>query len=397
MVHVDVAIVGGGLAGSTAAAMLGRSGIDAALIDPHAVYPPDFRCEKLDNSQVRLLRQTGLADAVLSRAARYDEIWIARFGQLVGKRRTTQYGVLYETLVNAVRDLIPPGVGFHAAKVAAVSTGAERQRLMLSNGDEISARLIVLANGLNSGLRRAVGMTREDLSACHSISLGFDASPLSGDAFDFPSLTYFPELTAARIAYVTLFPIGAGMRANVFVYRDSRDPWLHRLRNAPQDTLFAALPGLQRLTGDFSATNVSKIRPVDLYVTRSCRQPGVVLVGDAFSTSCPAAGTGVNKVLTDVVQLCAVHIPRWLASPGMAEEKIAAFYDDPVKRACDAQSTDKAYYLRSLSTEPGLPWRARRWGRFVGQLGFGLARQMGERLSPRLAHRHGAEAGAAGQ
>jgi hypothetical protein len=222
------------------------------------------------------------------------------------------------------------------------------------------ARLIVLANGLNSGLRRAVGMTREDLSACHSISLGFDASPLSGDAFDFPSLTYFPELTAARIAYVTLFPIGAGMRANVFVYRDSRDPWLHRLRNAPQDTLFAALPGLQRLTGDFSATNVSKIRPVDLYVTRSCRQPGVVLVGDAFSTSCPAAGTGVNKVLTDVVQLCAVHIPRWLASPGMAEEKIAAFYDDPVKRACDAQSTDKAYYLRSLSTEPGLPWRARR-------------------------------------
>ena len=48
MRETDVAIVGGGLAGSTAAAMLGRAGIPAVLIDPHPTYPPDFRCEKLD-------------------------------------------------------------------------------------------------------------------------------------------------------------------------------------------------------------------------------------------------------------------------------------------------------------------------------------------------------------
>ena len=90
-----------------------------------------------------------------------------------------------------------------------------------------------------------------------------------------------------------------------------------------------------------------------------------MLVGDAFATSCPAAGTGCNKVFTDVERLCNVHIPRWLASPGMGEEKIAAFYDDAVKVACDAASAAKAYYLRSLSTETGLAWQARRWGRFL--------------------------------
>jgi 2-polyprenyl-6-methoxyphenol hydroxylase-like FAD-dependent oxidoreductase len=58
MVHTtDVAIVGGGLAGSLAAAMLGRAGIDAILIDPHTEYPPDFRCEKLDGEQVALLEK----------------------------------------------------------------------------------------------------------------------------------------------------------------------------------------------------------------------------------------------------------------------------------------------------------------------------------------------------
>ena len=61
MRQTDIAIVGGGLAGSLTAAMLGRAGIDAVLIDPHVVYPPDFRCEKLDGGQFQTLRKTGLA------------------------------------------------------------------------------------------------------------------------------------------------------------------------------------------------------------------------------------------------------------------------------------------------------------------------------------------------
>ena len=53
--HTDVVIAGGGLAGSLAAAMLGRAGIADALVDPHPVYPPDFRCEKLDGTQLQTL------------------------------------------------------------------------------------------------------------------------------------------------------------------------------------------------------------------------------------------------------------------------------------------------------------------------------------------------------
>ena len=51
MRYTDIAIIGGGLAGSTAAAMLGRAGISAVLIDPHPAYPPDFRVEKLSGAR----------------------------------------------------------------------------------------------------------------------------------------------------------------------------------------------------------------------------------------------------------------------------------------------------------------------------------------------------------
>src|SRR5437764_12151428 len=110
MRETDVAIVGGGLAGSTAAAMLGRMGISAVLIDPHPAYPKDFRCEKLDASQVELLRQTGFAEPVFKAATPDPEVWIARFGRVMEKRPIGQVGILYHDLVNAMRGAVPATV-----------------------------------------------------------------------------------------------------------------------------------------------------------------------------------------------------------------------------------------------------------------------------------------------
>jgi 2-polyprenyl-6-methoxyphenol hydroxylase-like FAD-dependent oxidoreductase len=371
---VEVAIVGGGLSGSTAAAMLGRAGISAVLIDLHQTYPADFRSEKILDSQIPLLHSTGLAEAVLSAATADEEVWIARFGRIVETRRHAQYNILYDTLVNAVRGAIPPGIEFIHAKVASIALSADRQRLVLSNGSEISARIVILANGLNTGLRQNLGMRAATLSKCHSISAGFNVTPVDRSSFDFRSLTYYSEQPASRVAYLALFLIHSTMRANLFFYRDTQDPWLRRLRQAPVETLFAALPNLRSLTGNIEMPEAVKIRPVDLYLTENYQQAGIVLVGDAFSTSCPAAGTGVNKVFTDVERLCHVYVPRWLATPGMGEDKISAFYEDPVKTACDEESLAKAFYLRSLSIDPRLSWRTRRLSRYVAQRGIALLR-----------------------
>ena len=143
----------------------------------------------------------------------------------------------------------------------------------------------------------------------------------------------------------------------------------------------ASLPRLRRITGDFEVTGDVKIRPADLHVSSDHRQPGVVLVGDAFETTCPVTGTGTDKVFTDVERLCNVHIPAWLATEGMDENKIAAFYDDPVKTACDAWSSAKAYNFRSVSIENGIYWQALRWARFMARLGEGLWRRLRDRFT----------------
>ncbi len=375
MRYTDVAIVGGGLAGSITAASLGRAGIDAVLIDPHARYPVDFRCEKLSSAQLAILRRTGLADAAMHAGSHDREAWIARFGYLLQKRPSDQYGILYDTLVNAMRDEIPPNVELIVSKVTAVTTSAERQSVTLADGERISARLIVLTTGLNIGLRHMLGLERRVISECHSITIGFDMAPSGRTAFDFPALTYYPERSTDRAAYLTLFPIGETMRANLMVYRGMDDPWLREMRHQPEAALDALMPRLRRITGDYKINGPVKIRPADLYVTHGYRQHGVVLAGDAFATSCPAAGTGSDKVFTDTERLCNVHIPAWLMSEGMGVEKIAAFYDDPVKIACDAASTAKAFQLRSISIDNGFKWRAARWARFLTRAAQGKLQQ----------------------
>jgi 2-polyprenyl-6-methoxyphenol hydroxylase-like FAD-dependent oxidoreductase len=390
MNYTDIAIIGGGLAGSTAAVMLGRAGVAAILVDPHRVYPPDFRIEKLGGAeQITRLAKTGLGDAVLRRATHDGVNWIARYGFLLDKPPSLQFGIMYDGLVNTIRAEIPGQVKTIVAKAVAIAPSAERQRITLSNGETISARLAVIANGLNVGLRHALGIERKIVSPCHSVSIGFDLVPVGRPAFPFPAMTYFAERTKERIPYITLFPIGNRMRANLFVYREANDPWFREFRRVPVETLNAALPRLKRLTGEFGVAGEIKIRPADLYVNTGYRQSGIVLVGDAFRTTCPVTGTGCDKVFTDVERLCNVHIPGWLATEGMDEAKIASFYDDPVKLACDSWSDAKAYDFRKVSIDNGFTWRVQRWARFGKWFGRGLLRRLGDApFEPRPRSRH---------
>ena len=170
------------------------------------------------------------------------------------------------------------------------------------------------------------------------------------------------------------------MRGNLFVYRQMQDPWLREIRRFPEKALDACLPNLRRMIGDYQIASDVKLRTTDLYVTSGHRQNGIVLVGDAFASPCPATGTGTDKVFTDVERLCNIHVPNWLTTAGMGEAKIAEFYDDPIKKSCDDWSVREAFRLRSTTIENSPFWSAQRWVRFLGRLVEGLVRRARERL-----------------
>jgi 2-polyprenyl-6-methoxyphenol hydroxylase-like FAD-dependent oxidoreductase len=360
--HVDVAVIGGGSAGSLAAALLGRAGISSMVVDLHQTYPVEFRCEKIHDDQADELHKTGLSEDILASMTPIDEMWEARHGYLIGKLRRSggrpwEYGCAYEELVAAIRRQVPTHVPFINAKANSISTGPDRQTVVLSNGETWTARLVIMATGLHNKLLSDQGITRKVVSRGHSVSLGFDIAKKGG--FSFPALTYFAE-RAGPPGYVSIFPINSRMRLNWFLYHDFRDPWVQQARETPLPVLLGVMPRLKRYLEGIEVVSDISIRPVDLTAAGDYLRPGLVLVGDSFSTSCPAAGTGLNKVVVDVERLCNHHIPGWLRTPGMGVEKLESFYSDPAKIACDSWSTHEAFYQRSLALETSLPWRTRR-------------------------------------
>ncbi|RAK60734.1 FAD-dependent monooxygenase [Phenylobacterium hankyongense] len=363
--QADVVVVGGGLSGSLAAVLLGRAGYRVAFVDRHAVCPAQFRVEKIAGVQVELLRRMGLLDCLAAAGAPFVKVVNARRGRVLDETFGQHYGILYDDMVRVVREQLPPAVRFLVDRVVQIETGPDHQQVTLAGGEVISARLVVLATGMGDLLRQDLGISRRVIFEKHSTTFGFSISPAPGQAFGFPSLTYYGEQQADAIDYLTLFPVGDVMRANLFTYRDYRDPWLQDMRRDPKSTLLATLPGLGRFLGDFQVVTPVQYWIMDLCVAGDYERDGVVLIGDVFQTSCPAAGTGVSRLLTDVERLCMVHLPRWLASPGMGREKVSEFYQDPAKQAADRSALRAAHYRRGVTVDPGMGWTLRRQHAFI--------------------------------
>lgn len=95
--------------------------------------------------------------------------------------------------------------------------------------------------------------------------------------------------------------------------------------------------------------------------TRPLSCAGLVFIDDAHQTPCPAAGTGINRLLTDVQKLTA-HAKRWSEAGDFSAARLAAFYGDPVKRQMDDQAIHDAMFRRGISANPALIWSLH-WGK----------------------------------
>ncbi|MBR1160296.1 FAD-dependent oxidoreductase [Bradyrhizobium elkanii] len=368
VIEADVAIVGAGLAGSLARAVLARAGYRVILIDKRSIPPDEFRVEKIAGRQIDILRRLGFIDDVAAIAAPYDRVLNIRSGKLVDIGVGRSYGISYANLVNMARGLTPDASSFLLDQVTNVSCSEERQQLTLASGKRVVSRLVILATGMTNVLGHGLGMRRQMLAARHSVSFGFTIARPDNAPFDFDALTCYGEEAADGVDYLSLFPMSGGMRANLFMFRDPTDPIMRELRRDTRRTLLRLMPGLQPYLGDFEVVGQVQNWVMDLTVTEGHLQPGVVLIGDAFQTNCPAAGTGVGRLLVDVERLCTDYVPRWLETAGMGVNKIAQFYSDRDKLAADQHSLQLANFRQALTLNTGVRWNLRRKLHFLRRM-----------------------------
>jgi 2-octaprenyl-6-methoxyphenol hydroxylase len=334
----DVAIVGGGIAGTTMAAILGGAGLKTALIErqPPATFGSiayDGRTTAISFGSRCVLEAAGLWAALAPYACPIDDIRVADghsplflhfdsrevgdepLGLIVENRLIRQS--LYDR-VNAIADVtqIAP------ATVAALDATGSLARLTLADGDEITADLIIGADGRDSFIRAASGI--------ETIGWAYKQQAI---------VTILEhELPHGNIAVENFLPPGPfailpmtdgpdGAHRSSIVWTDHSDtvPLYLKL----DSVRFNA--ELQRRTGDW----LGKVReigprftyPLQLRHAKRYIGPRVALIADAAHVIHPIAGQGLNLGMRDIALLAELIVDQRRAGLDLGDPLLLKRYE----------------------------------------------------------------------
>ena len=355
----DIIIIGAGVAGATAATVLSQQGWHVLLLDARSTCPPVFKAEKVEREELSLLQNAGLLNPLLPYSSLVSESFAAYDGRLFRRVAMKHIGIAYADLVNGLRANLPPSVENIIGRASHISRDGKTMRVHLADGQELTARLVVLACGVTDSLLSSVGLRRRVIQKEQCTVLGFNIAAANSCPFPFQGITYYPSDPAFRIDYLTLFNICDTMRANLFVFGSRNDRWVKEFHREPRPLLQRAFPKLADLIGEYQVSGKVASGGVDLYSSEGEMPDGVVLIGDAFQNACPSTGMGLKKVFTDI-DVLAECVPGWFSAPAMSAGTLRPFYDHPRKRSTDAVALWRARRHRSAATSLSLRWRLHR-------------------------------------
>ena len=346
-IEADVVIVGGGFAGALMALLAARQGRSTIIVDPFAVYPDDFRCEKFSADQASLIASLGIINA---------------FGLSAGSDplALTRNGMRYDTMVNGLRGQWPESVHQRVGKAVGIVPALEGAEVLLADGARLKGRLVVLASGPGEKLRATLGMLRTVQSPGHSVTLGFDLEGAPETLEALSGRVFNGERAGDGVGYASFFPIGNLLRVNMFIYDDVRSSRVTAYRDDPVAAMKADLPRLGAEIADARLVGPVELRVTDLYRIEDAARDSVVLIGDARRTSCPASGTGISRILGDVTRLVEIYMPEWLDGDRISATDVAKFYADPELEKQDRHFLRRSVSGRETACNTSLIWRGRR-------------------------------------
>ena len=319
MQSVDIAIIGGGMVGLALAAAFKDSDLRVAVIEgavPNDTLNelPDVRVSALSRSSETILRNLGAWQGIEQRRASpyyAMEVWeqdsfanIAFDAQSMAQPdlgHIVENRVIQLALLEQVQKLDNVTL-FMPARCATLAVGEQESWLTLDNGQAMTAKLVVGADGANSWLRNQMDIPLTHWDYGHSALV---ANVKTAD----------PHNSVARQIFTPYGPLAflpmsdPHMCSIVWSTEPNRAEQLLAMNeqefNKALTSEFDVRLGLCEVVGERVGFPLKMRYARDFVVER------VALVGDAAHTIHPLAGQGVNLGLLDAASLAQEVLALW--------------------------------------------------------------------------------------
>lgn len=307
---LDIAVVGGGMVGAAAALALARAGFATALLEAREPAPwcaeaeLDLRVVGLAPSSIGLLSELEVWPAI--RAARVGpyrrmHVWDAESGAAIdfdaAREGRSELGCIVENgLVQSVLWQALPEAGVQRlcpAEVAGFDARDDRIQIELADGQALSARLLVAADGAASPLRAMAGIETHgrDYRQRGVVAHVATERPHQQTAWQ-------RFLRGGPLAFL---PLADGRSSIVWSLPDAE---AERVLAMDEPAFLQALGVASDFRlGRITATSARAAFPLQLKLARRYEAERLVLLGDAAHAVHPLAGQGVNLGLRDVQEL----------------------------------------------------------------------------------------------
>jgi len=307
---VDIAIAGGGLTGCLAAlVMQGRfPQAKIVLIDQQNGTPQqDPRGLALALRTQQVLAEYGVWQGELAKSPAIQHIHVSDANSpgstmlhaeqegIDALGYVAMAGLLQQELSNACARANVTGSFEHLQGTAVASLAAEdtAMQLKLTNGQELAAKLLVVAEGLNSPTRAMLGvqMQREDYEQV-AVAARIEYAQQHGNVA-------YERFTAEGPA--ALLPQGSRHAALVWCMHPERAAALQQQNDADRtravQDIFGAAPG-RIVNCEYQATFPLQLAMAERFIGHRS-----VIIGNACHTLHPVAGQGYNLGVRDILDL----------------------------------------------------------------------------------------------
>ncbi len=312
MQHFEVAVVGGGLAGSVAALAIARAGRRVVLV-ARSSAARDGRTTALMDQSIRFLERLGIWESIAPSAAalsimqildgtkrllrappaqfRAQDVGLPAFGYNIPN------GPLGEALHAALG--AEPNVTQVEQSVVTLDYSADRVAITLLDGSTVTADFAVGADGRQSKTREAAGIGARQWSYPQSaLVLNFAHSLPHGNV----STEFHTE--SGPFTQVPL----SGMRSSlVWVVTPNEAERLVNL--APEDLSRAVEERMQSILGKVVVEGEPQLWPLSSLLADRFGKGRLALIGEAAHAFPPIGAQGLNLSLRDVITLTEFLVP----------------------------------------------------------------------------------------